>query len=188
VIELEILVEVLDTYEKAFSVLSKFDYIKDEEIVDRYYYDPLRHNLKPNYEGKIFECFRLRNSDSGNILTYKIDVYNDKEWQYSNEHEVKIENPDTLHQILINLGFKELIILKNHRKYYKYGKFELVLEQVEDLGTFLEVEYKSSLTPSQCNHKRNEIRNFINSLPLAVTPELNTGKPELFIHRHRISV
>ena len=187
-IELEILVEILDTYEKANLILSQFEYIKDDVIVDKYFYDPLRENLKPDLNGKTLECLRIRSSHNSNKLTYKQDVYENDMWQYSNEQELSIENPLIMHQIFNNLGLKELLEINNHKKYYKYCNYEIVLEKVKDLGIFLEVEYKDFLDKSLVPQKRLEIKEFISGLGLYVTSELNAGKPELFIKKHKLFV
>ena len=46
--EIEILVEVYSPIEEVINILSKFKYLGTKEVVDTYYYDPLRKNLKPN--------------------------------------------------------------------------------------------------------------------------------------------
>lgn len=187
-IELEILVEVLDAYEKAVSVLSKYEHIKDNLIVDEYYYDPLRQNLKPNSSGKTFECLRIRNCKNESKLTYKQDVYNNGVWQYSNENELAIEDVSSIKEIFKCLGLKELLTISNYRKYYKYGNYEIVLEKVEGLGVFLEVEHKGELSEADVHGAHKDIQLFIRNLGLSTSPELNAGKPELFIKKHHISV
>ena len=187
-IELEILVEILDPYEKAVSVLSQFEHIKEDIIVDKYFYDPLRKNLKPDKNGKTFECLRIRSSQKSHKITYKQDVYENNIWQYSNEQELNIDDVSVMNQILNNLGLKELLVINNHRNYYKIGDYEIVLEKVKDLGTFMEIEYKGNIDESQVSEKRKEIETFISKLDINVTQELNAGKPELFIKKHKISV
>ena len=185
-LELEILVEVFDSYEKACAVLSQFKHIKDNIIVDKYYYDPLRQNLKPNSLGKTFECLRIRSCENGDIITYKKDVYQNEVWQYSNESETNIEDANVMHSILDKLGFKELLEINNYRKYYSFGEYEIVLENVKNLGIFMEVEYKGDLKIHQIPNKRKEIELFISNLGLNTSSELNAGKPELFIKKHKL--
>lgn len=187
-IELEVLVEVLDTYEKAVSVLTKYEHVKDNLIVDKYYYDPLRQNLKPNSSGKTFECLRIRTFKNESKLTYKQDVYDNGVWQYSNENELAIEDVYSIKEIFKHLGLKELLTISNYRKYYKYDSYEIVLEKVEELGVFLEVEYKGELSEADVNGVREDIQLFIRNLGISTSPELNAGKPELFIIKHHISV
>lgn len=187
-IELEILVEVLDDYENAIHVLSKYEYVKEDTIIDKYFYDPLRQNLKPNSFGKTFECLRIRRTKNQDKITYKKDVYKNDIWQYSDENEIVIENADTMCRILNDLALKELLVINNHRKYYKYLDYEIVLEKVDDLGIFMEVEYKGDLEETQIPQKRKEIELFISGLGIKTSSELNAGKPELFIKKHKLFV
>lgn len=185
-IELEVLVEILDTYENAVLALSKYKLIKDILIIDEYFYDPLRKNLKPDSFGKTFECLRVRQCQDESMLTYKQDIYKNGIWQYSNEKELRIEDADSIKEIFYNLGLKELLTIRNKRKYYSYGNYEIVLEDVQELGVFLEVEYKGGISDANIYNTRNDIELFISSLGLCTTPELNAGKPELFIKKHNI--
>lgn len=187
-IELEILVEVFDEYEYVDSILSKFENTKNEHIIDQYFYDPLRKNLKPNGLGKTFECLRVRENGSSAKLTYKRDVYKNEVWQYSNENEINIENANSLKEILFNLGFNELLTIDNNRKYYSFENYEIVLEKVKKLGVFMEIEYKSDITEIEIENKRQEIQAFINDLNIKVSDELNAGKPELYIIKNKIKI
>ena len=187
-IELEVLVEILDTYENAVLALSKYEHIKDSLIIDEYFYDPLRKNLKPDSLGKTFECLRIRQCENESKLTYKQDVYKEGVWQYSNENELAIEDANSLRQIFIHLGLKELLTIRNNRKYYRYGNYEIVLEKVRELGVFLEVEYKGVISEANVYNTRKDIELFIYNLGLCTSPELNAGKPELFIKKHNILV
>lgn len=187
-IELEVLVEILDTYENAVLALSKYEHIKDSLIIDEYFYDPLRKNLKPDSFGKTFECLRIRQCQKENKLTYKQDVYKKGVWQYSNENELTIKDANSLKQIFHHLGLKELLTIRNNRKYYRYDNYEIVLEEVNELGVFLEVEYKGVLSEANIQETRNGIKQFIGNLDLCTSPELNAGKPELFIKKHNIMI
>src|SRR3990167_7575141 len=56
------------------------------------------------------------------------------------EHETKIEDSQTMHQILITMGWKPIIEVKKIRRKGKLGEYEICLDQVEKLGTFIELE------------------------------------------------
>lgn len=190
-IEIEILVEVKSSYQEALHALSNLEFIKEEKITDVYFYDPLRDTLKPDSTGKTFACLRVRKESSGSKLTFKQDVYKNNKWQYSEESETSIEDDKIVSDILFSLGLKQLLVLDNERKYYKYEKYEIVLEKVKNLGVFMEVEYKgelSNITQNDFLNIKQEIYDFINSINIIVSSELNSGKPELYIQRHNISI
>ena len=93
--EIEVLVEVYDDIEKAKSILNRFQYIGEKQVIDEYYYDPKRDELKPDKDGEIYKCLRLRKKNDEFLVTYKDDVFEDNKWLYSNEYETKIESIDT---------------------------------------------------------------------------------------------
>lgn len=66
------------------------------------------------------------------------------------EIEVGIDDKKSGQNILEQLGFLESVIVDKRRKTYKLGDFELSLDIVENLGTFVEIEAMS-------NHKVEEL-------------------------------
>ena len=76
---------------------------------------------------------------------------------------------------------------QNEKDTYKYNDYEIVIENVKDLGIFMEVEY---CTDEDIDVKKvkSEIQNFIDNLDIDVSKELNIGKPEMYINRHNISI
>ena len=90
-------------------------------------------------------------------------------------------------EILNRLGLKKLLVIKNNKKIYKYNNYEIVLEDVENLGYFMEVEYCTS-DDVDVKEIKNEIQDFIDGLELNVSEELNMGKPEMILRNQGIKV
>lgn len=187
-IELEILVEVYDPFDVALSHLSKYNFNGKKEIIDKYFYDPLRPALKPYCDNKLYASFRTRKKNNQVYLTYKNDHYENGHWQYSDEYEVSVSAADTLDSIIANLGLKELLTLQSEKHFFIYKDYEIVLENVRNLGTFLEVELKKEITENDVHSHKCAIQSFINSLDLHVSEELNCGKPELYLARNKIII
>ena len=185
--EIEILVEVYEDIAKIKQVLSKYDYKGLKKIKDEYYYDPKRDELKPDKNNKIFECLRLREKDNEYTITYKHDIYEKKKWIYSDEYETKIESIDVVRQIFNQLGLVKFIEINNEKETYIADEYEIVFENVKDLGLFLEVEYCTDKDVDIFKVKK-EIQEFIDKLDLNVSKELNMGKPELFLKKHNIKI
>lgn len=186
-IELEVLVENYDGAQKAINKLCKLSQVQNSvEIVDYYFYNKSSHLFAPNNQFKTFEVLRLRNSNNEKItLTYKKDHYENNIWQFSDEQEVGISNFNDMKALLCNLGFDVLLKIHNNRTYFTYKDYEIVVENVDDLGSFLEIEYKGYLTESDVAKKRKELLIFIKSLGLNTSDELNSGKPELYMLKHK---
>lgn len=184
-IELEILVELFDSIEKVKNSLNKFEFIATQHIIDTYYYSSLNEELKPDSKGRLSKCLRIRKKGDENFLTYKDDVYNKDVWLYSDEYECKVDNLENLKSIFKNLGFSEFIILNSEKTFYKNQNYEIVLEQVENLGVFLEVELKKQIAEEEIEFEKNNIRKFIKSLNINISNELNCGKPQLYLQRNK---
>ena len=182
--EIEILVEVYSSIDEVKQVLDKFDYKGSKEVIDEYYYDPKRDNLKPDENNKLYECLRLRQKDDDFFITYKDDVFDNGKWLYSNEYETKVESIDITRNILHKLGFIKFIEINNKKSIYEYDKYEITLEEVKDLGLFLEVENCTS-DDVDVKEIKKEIQEFINNLNLNVSEELGMGKPELYLKRNK---
>ena len=186
--EIEVLVEVYSPIELVLNKLEQFEFFGVHEVVDTYFYDSLRENLKPNENMQIDECLRLRKKNDINTITYKKDKFEENgKWLYSDEYETKVENLEILTQILEELGFKQLLIIDNTKRVYKYNNYEIVFENVKNLGYFIEVEFCTD-EDVDVKQRKKEIQSFINSLNLDTSEELNMGKPEMLIRKFDIKV
>ena len=56
------------------------------------------------------------------------------------EYETKVEDRETMHQILLTLGWKPAVEVKKKRKKGKLGEYEICLDSVEQLGNYIELE------------------------------------------------
>ncbi len=179
--EIEILVKVFDSKKVALSKLKKFKSKGVKKTYDIYFYDPkleIKKNIKnPN--------FRLRKKDDKCYMTYKKD-YRDKKgkWIYSDEHEIEISDFDDALKIINHLGLKPLVEVENKKHTFLKGKYEIVLEDVKNLGLFLEVEKLKVSNKENVANLKKEIQKFINSLEIKVGKELNLGKPELILNKN----
>lgn len=178
--EIEVLVDFDDSKEKALEILSKFEFIKEVDLYDTYYEDPLRDNLKPESNLRINELFRVRRIGDRCLITYKKNNFEGKRWVYSDEFETMADDYKTIEKIIKMLGLEEQIVVNNHRRYYKYNDYEITLDCVEDYGCFIEVE-KMSDEEVDVNKIKDEIRDFINTLGLTNVRELNVGKNQLML-------
>ena len=185
--EIEILVEVFDTKDRVKETLSSFNYMGLNKVIDEYYYDPKRDTLKPSKDDELYHCLRLRTKNNKHYITYKDDVYDNNKWLYSNEYETKVESIAMIKEIFNKLGLVRFIEINNKKETYTYNNYEIVIEEVKDLGIFMEVEY---CTNEDVDVKliKKEIQNFIDSLELNVSEELNMGKPEMYMKKHNIHI
>lgn len=178
--EIEILVNVLDSKEKVLKILSNFKYNGIKKVLDIYLYDPKTNKF--HFKNK--ECLRIRKKDSKNFLAYKKDNYDSNgNWIYSDEHETEINDFEIVMKIMEQFGLKELIKIDNEKHTFVTDKYEIVLEDVRDLGLFLEIERLEVKDNEDVNEVKKEIQEFIYRLGIKVSKELNLGKPELMLKK-----
>lgn len=181
--EVEILVEVKSSLKDALSSLEKYKYSGVKETTDRYFFDPLRLNLQPDTEGRLLECFRIRLRGGHAFMTYKVDIFKNKVWQHSEENEIQVSDSSVASAIIKSLGLKELVVIKNRKHIFVTNKYEIALEEVDDLGLFLEVEALDTKVHVNIEKIKKGIRGFVADLDLQVGQELNLGKPELLLRK-----
>lgn len=183
--EIEILFEIKGAIKEAKMALDLCDW--QENVVIDTYYESLDHQyLSPDQNLRLKNSFRIRERINKNIITFKEDKFDhDGVWLYSDEFEIKIEDVEMFKKILNKIHFKELIKIIN-KKYTKYiDNYEIVLEEVKDLGNFLEVEYKDEgeIGIEKVEEIKEEIRNFVKNKGLKIGKELDMGKPEMMLRK-----
>jgi predicted adenylyl cyclase CyaB len=179
--EVEILVKLDETKENALAKLQKYKFIGTKKVLDVYYYDPKRKNLKQDSSGGLKECFRLRKKGDKSFVAYKIDFFEGKKWTHSDEHETEIANFEVFEKIVSHLGLKELVRVDNEKQIFETANFEIVLEDVKNLGLFLEVENMN--LKGNPNSIRAKIMEFIKALGFKFE-EMTQGKPELMLRKN----
>lgn len=104
--------------------------LKDEDQEAIYY--------KTNYRDMINEWLRIRKEDNNYVLNYKR-----KEDNKIKEYNVTIDNINNLKTIFKFLDLKETSIVSKHRVSYLYkDKYEFSFDDVDNLGTYIEIELK----------------------------------------------
>ena len=188
--EVEILVMILtEDFNKVREQLSKVSsYIDSKSVKDTYFYDPLRKNLQPDENLAIYECFRVREKENTNYLTYKVDNFDENgKWLYSDEHETIIDNAKIVFDIITKLGLKELVVVDMIKEKYENDEYIITIEYVKNLGVFLEVENKLQLeNEEEIVKKKGEIQSFIDSLGFETSEDVGIGKPELLLKKKHL--
>ena len=80
---------------------------------------------------------RIRRQGEKNILTMKRPIKNQFDCI---EHETEISDPDETHLLIEQIGFREDMHIVKTRRMGHLGDFEVCLDQVQDLGDYVELE------------------------------------------------
>lgn len=119
-------------------VRERFDLLRRELHEDTYYQHPCRDFAETD------EALRIRvkrfNGHFEAVLTYKGPKIDERS-KTRREIEVTIDDPDRYEELLKALGFREVLTVRKVReKYFVRKGVMVVLDDVEELGTFIEAE------------------------------------------------
>jgi predicted adenylyl cyclase CyaB len=98
------------------------------------------HDLYLRHEGDVNRVLvlRIRRKKSGAILTFKgKSTGDDTAWA---DADLPLTDPDNLEKLLLASGYVEVVEIKKHRESYNLDGFEVNFDEIENLGTFIEIE------------------------------------------------
>lgn len=115
-------------------------FVSEKQQMDEYFVPAHRDFLAVR---PIEEWFRLRNETDHFSINYKKWHYDEKGiGTYADEYETRVESIETTRKILAVLDCKSICVVDKTRKKWMYENFEVALDTVKGLGSFVEVEYK----------------------------------------------
>ena len=147
-IEIQIQVEKIELLQVFLKENAEF--LGKKRQIDEYFCPPDRNFLN---QDPVEEWFRLRNTEGKSSLNYKNWHYdkNGKSLHFCDEYETAVENFENAALILKALKFKSLVKVDKTRTNYKYKDYLISLDEVKNLGDFVEIEFKgeSDKTPAE---------------------------------------
>jgi len=144
---------------------------------EEYQKDIYFNSTKNNFLEKkpIKEWLRIRESKENITLNHKRWHDNKEDKSVScDEHEVKVSDAKVCNDILKGLGFKELIIVEKKRKAWEYKGTKIALDNVNNLGDFIEIESKDS---KDIETIKNHLYSLIDELSVSVGKQDFKGYP-----------
>ena len=134
--------------------------IEEKRQVDLYFNHPSRDFRETD------EALRIRIDEFKGIkkyfLTYKGPKLDEKS-KTREEVEVEVEDAQKMAKLLDKLGFRKTLEIVKRRWVFKHGEYMLFFDEVEGLGTFIEVE----TTVENLNEfplKRDEMIDFLKEI------------------------
>lgn len=127
---------------------------------------------------KVFLRIRVKNN-SKILFTLKKRGVNDLD---SLEHEVEISSKEEMEQIIALIGYREAVQVNKIRTITHYNGCEICIDDVENLGTFIEME---KLTESGDSEKiQEELFKFFESLGISRTDRAVSGYDILMMQKN----
>ena len=180
-IEVEIKVRIDNLAEMREKVEKIGKLVKSIRQVDEYYAPVHRdfYNAKPHP----FEFLRIRTNPDKVMLEYckSVNKRDDGDYDYAEEYETEIKDPEEMRQILERLDFKKALVIDKHREYWLCGDIEIALDEIKDLGSFVEAEAKGDFTDFR--EAKNACFAMLKNLSIAdpEKSEVKRSYPELYM-------
>lgn len=149
-IELRARVKNQEELEKKLSALAG---IKEKDGGGRQVDVYLKH--EKDAERKLVVRIRKNYQEDKAILTFKGSPPKDKDDTAWHDFDVEINNPDDLERLLTNNGFVYVCIIDKVRQSFAFKDFEINIDNIRDLGLFIEVEKKAG--EEEIENVKNEI-------------------------------
>ena len=124
---------------------------------DRTHEHDVYYNAPHRDFGSTDEALRVRYSDDRIIVTYKGAKIPGFDFKAREEVNVRIEDGHGFEIILDRLGFRKTAIVDKMREYYRYEEASVALDEVKDLGFFVEIELTGDETSSAAKERINAI-------------------------------
>ena len=128
------------------------------------------NTLEVYLANKVFVRIRIENGNK-TILTAKKPI-RASDGLVKIEHETIVESALELELILAMMGLMEIVRTKKSRTFAHYQRFEICIDDIENLGTFIEVEALAD--ESEAENLQVEMFSFLKSL--GITDETRVTK------------
>lgn len=132
-VELKVRVPGLDPVRERLLALSA-EFCGKAHEHDIYYNAPHRDF------GKTDEAVRVRYTNNHAVVTYKGPKIKKYGLKAREELNFSVESGETFEKMLDRLGFTKTLEVNKWRENYRLGRASIALDQVEELGTFAEIE------------------------------------------------
>ncbi len=182
-IEVEIKVKIDNFKEIKKKVSSLGKLVKAINQIDDYYIPSQRDFFA--FKPHPVEWLRIRTNPDKVVFEYtrSINPKADGDYDYAEEYETEISNVKEFKKTLEFLDFKKVITIEKQREYWMCGDIEVALDDVKDLGYFIEAEAKGDFKDEK--EAKKECINFLEKLGVKdVGKNYNRkGYPELFLEK-----
>jgi adenylate cyclase class 2 len=148
-----------------------------QDQADTYYNAPHR-----NFE-MTDEALRIRVEDGDAFLTYKGPKM-DTVSKTRQEFQTVIKDTETMGKILSSLGFSPVATVIKKRKNYRLGDFFIALDEVRNLGNFIEVEITVK-DSKKYEEKVETIFKFIGKLGISRDSTIRKSYLEMIIGKNK---
>jgi len=141
-IEIQVILKNPEQVEVKLKEIAKF--IKEKTQKDEYFVPKHEDFFAPEMP---IRYLRVRHEDGNDSVSYHFLHFEEdnEELDKTDEYTTKVEDPKMMSIILKKLDMTNSVTVTKHRKYFDYKDFEILIDHIEELGYFMEVEAKKPL-------------------------------------------
>lgn len=155
-------------------------FVKKSKQVDDYFTPKHRNFVEPRFP---FEWLSVRERDGTFILNYKhFHPENVEVMTHCDEFETEVKSKDKLEKIFSALDLRKLVTVKKKREVFVYNdEFEIALDDVTDLGYFVEIETIKDFGSVEV--AREKLMEFFKKLGIDTSKADKRGYPYLLMEK-----
>lgn len=178
-IEIQVIIKNPTEVEKKLRKVGKF--VKTRKQIDKYFVPPDRDffAIEPP-----IEYLRVRYEKDKNHLNYSF-LHFDKNNQLivTDEYETLTKEPEIIEEIFKKIGMIPKVTVEKIRKYFDCNDFEVTLDNIKDLGDFMEVEAKRDFGGAE--KTRKACLEFLNNLNVKYEQKSMMGYPRMLYRKFK---
>ena len=185
----EVTVKINTEKSMVIDIFKNLGYIcVDSFVLKDFYFTHLGDLLNVSYSDLLEHSILLRQkSDASGVISqslcHKSKTIDDRGNVISeSKTSTAIVDLEACKMVFERAGLNNWCNLVNKSKVYKKGEISLVLQDVQGLGLFLEVEEYPSIAGLASDAKFSALCSFVDSLGLDIGPDYSCKKPFLALH------
>jgi len=172
-VEIQVIIKNPERIEKRLNEVGKF--IKSRKQIDKYFVPSQKDFFAKNMPD---EYLRIRHEEGKNHLNYSFLHFGENGWlESTDEYETLVDKPEIAEEIFKKIELILKVTVKKTRKYFDCGDFEVTLDEIEDLGNFMEIEAKKDF--GGVDKTRKACSDFLNSLNVEYEIQKEMGYPRM---------
>ena len=179
-IEIQAAIKSPKEVEKKLRKVGRF--VKSREQTDKYFVPPQRNFFAKDPP---IEYLRIRQEKGKDHLNYSYLHFDKNGWlRKTDEYETIVEKPEVAEEIFKKIGMIPKVAVIKTRKYFDCGNFEVTLDQIKGLGSFIEVEAKRDL--GGVDKTRKACLDFLDNLGIKYEIKRLMGYPRMLYRKKKI--
>lgn len=175
-IEIEIKIKISEKeFNNAIAYLEEnADFKGEQQNLDQYFMPAHKNYLEPKYP---FEWLSIRERGDKTIINYKHWYPEEEEIsKYCDEYELEVESGEKARKMFSAIGIQDLVTVdKKRKKYLLDEKYEIVLDEVVDLGYYVEIE--ADVEVGDIDETRSQLFEVAKRIGITTTEEDMRGYP-----------